>query len=158
LTRIAKTVRRLEDVGCAQILVLTVNIADAERDSLSDTSSEYILTQNPKLNGHERKFSPRKQLVRLLGTGCIRFFITGALIAGIYYTVWFYKAKPIMSEEVDQLRFNFLTTGLSMLLGVSIASSLKQVAVDIRWYILSRRNRPLSEVSIAEVIYIICDC
>jgi hypothetical protein len=85
--------------------------------------------------------------MRLLCIGLIRSLITSALIGGIYGTIYFYKAKSVMSEKVDKIWFNFYTTGLSMLLGISIASGLKQIAVDIRWLILSRRNRPLSEVS-----------
>jgi hypothetical protein len=88
--------------------------------------------------------------MRLLCIGFIRWLITLALIGGIYGTIYFYKAKTVMTDRVDKIWFNFYTTGLSMLLGISIASSLKQIAVDIRWYILSRRNRPLSEVNITQ--------
>jgi hypothetical protein len=42
--------------------------------------------------------------------------------------------------------FNTLVTGLSMALGISIASSFKSVALSIIWWILSRKKRPIEEV------------
>jgi hypothetical protein len=134
-------------VGYFPLNLLTINTADPQPEPTPDASTAYTRIHRPLLNSHERRFSPRKQLRHLLFIGFIRFLITAALIGGIYTTIYFYKAKPVMSEQVDKIWFNFYTTGLSMLLGISIASGLKQIAIDIRWRILSRGNRPLREVS-----------
>ena len=49
--------------------------------------------------------------------------------------------------EVAKKFYNTLVTGLSMALGISIASSFKTIALNFRWYILSRKKRPIEEVS-----------
>jgi hypothetical protein len=43
--------------------------------------------------------------------------------------------------------FNTLVTALSMTLGISIGSSFKDMALNLRWWFLSRKKRPLQEVS-----------
>lgn len=93
-----------------------------------------------------RKFNPTKQLFRLLGVGLVRYLITLALLGGLFGTILLYKRKTVMDMDVDKKIFNFLTTGLSMLLGISIASSFKQVALNVRWEILSRGKRSLDQV------------
>jgi hypothetical protein len=42
--------------------------------------------------------------------------------------------------------FNAINTGLSMTLGMCVAEGFKSMAVDIRWWILSRKTRSLPEV------------
>lgn len=41
-----------------------------------------------------------------------------------------------------------LIIGSSLALGLNIASSLKAMAVDFRWWLLSHKKRPLKEVNI----------
>jgi len=50
-------------------------------------------------------------------------------------------------SSAKKRQFNALITGLSICLGLNIASSLKAMAIELRWWILSRRKRPLHEVS-----------
>jgi hypothetical protein len=59
--------------------------------------------------------------------------------------------------------FNVLILGASLALGLNIASSLKAMAVDFRWWLLSHKKRPLKEVnlilhldSLTEVIKLAC--
>ena len=66
-------------------------------------------------------------------------------MGGLYATLWLFEAKSAMNE-VQKKVFNTIITGLSMALGINIASSFKNVAVDTRWFFLSRKNRPLKEV------------
>lgn len=65
----------------------------------------------------------------------------------LLWTLFGYARKPVLVESQKRI-FNTLVTALSMSLGIAIASSFKQVAVNIRWWILSRRRRPLSEVRV----------
>lgn len=41
-----------------------------------------------------------------------------------------------------------LIVGSSLALGLNIASSLKAMAVDFRWWLLSHKKRPLKEVNL----------
>lgn len=98
----------------------------------------------PTKNSH--KFARRRQLRRLLFKGFLRFFITVALTATLLWTIFGYAKKPVMVDRQKRI-FNTLVTALSMSLGIAIASSFKEVAINIRWWVLSRKKRPLSEVS-----------
>jgi hypothetical protein len=92
------------------------------------------------------KFIRRRQLRKLLFKGFLRFFITITLTATLLWTIFGYAKKPVMVDKQKRV-FNTLVIALSMSLGIAIASSFKEVAINIRWWVLSRRKRPLSEVS-----------
>ncbi|KAN0119277.1 hypothetical protein V8E51_001485 [Hyaloscypha variabilis] len=49
--------------------------------------------------------------------------------------------------EAGKKIYNTLFTALSMILGISIASSFKAMALNLRWYILSRKKRPIEEAN-----------
>jgi hypothetical protein len=98
----------------------------------------------PPKNSH--KFIRRQQLRKLLFKGFLRFFITVTLTATLLWTIFGYAKKPVLVDGQKRI-FNTLVTALSMSLGIAIASSFKEVAINIRWWVLSRRKRPLSEVS-----------
>jgi hypothetical protein len=99
---------------------------------------------SPKKISH--RFLRKRQLRKLLINGFLRFFITVTLTATLLWTLFGYAKMPVLLESQKRI-FNTLVTALSMSLGIAIASSFKQVAINIRWWILSRRQRPLSEVS-----------
>ena len=120
-------------------------LIESDRPVISSTES-YDSTFGKDYSDYSRDFTPLKQLIRLLLFGAFRFIITGVLVGGLYATLWTFEAKPIMDEMQKKL-FNFLVTALSMALGINIASSFKNVAIDTRWWFLSRRKRPLKEVS-----------
>jgi hypothetical protein len=44
--------------------------------------------------------------------------------------------------------FDVINVALSIAFGLNIASSLKEIALDFRWWILSYRRRPTQEVRI----------
>lgn len=46
--------------------------------------------------------------------------------------------------------FNAVTTGIGLALGLNIASAFKDMALNMRWPILARRERNLIEVSSAQ--------
>lgn len=99
-----------------------------------------------KLKDLHKFFHPQKQLRKLLLDGLLRWSVTALVILCLYLTLWHYSAKEVM-PQTKKLLFNALVTGLSIALGLSIASSLKEIALEVRWWILSRRKRSLYEVS-----------
>lgn len=118
----------------------------AESDGASTLTTETYDTTFAKNHTHlARNFGPFKQLLRLLSWGLARFIVTGILVGGLYVTLWTFQAKSVMDETQKKL-FNTIVTALSMALGINIASSFKNVAIDTRWWFLSRKRRPLKEV------------
>lgn len=113
-------------------------------DMLSKRSPTF---DESKLRDLRKYHYPGKQLRKLLLEGLYRWAITAVLILCLYITLWHYSNKPVMSGA-KKLQFNTLVTGLSIGLGLSIADSLKQMALELRWWILSLRKRSLYEVSL----------
>jgi hypothetical protein len=74
-----------------------------------------------------------------------------ALISGLYGTFAMYQKHGIMGESAKMF-YNTLVTGLSMTLGINIASSFKAIAVDVRWWILSRKKRSIEEVCLQSTV------
>jgi len=72
--------------------------------------------------------------------------ITFAVTLSLYGTIIGFTRYDSIGE-VGKKTYNTLFTALSMILGISIASSFKAMALNLRWYILGRRNRPIEEVS-----------
>jgi hypothetical protein len=93
------------------------------------------------------RFDRGKQLHRLVVEGLVRYLITLALICSFYGTLRIYVEHGVILEN-GKKAFNTLVTGLSMALGISIASSFKNVAFGIRWWILSRKKRPIEEAGV----------
>jgi hypothetical protein len=54
----------------------------------------------------------------------------------------------IYGQLLTKQAFNVLIVGSSLALGLNIASSLKAMAVDFRWWLLSHKKRPLKEVNL----------
>ncbi|KAI8308561.1 hypothetical protein K4K59_010085 [Colletotrichum sp. SAR11_240] len=74
-----------------------------------------------------------------------RWGITMAVIVSIYIVIWVYSSKPVMSQTTKR-QYNALITGLSIALGIAVASSLNHMVAELRWWILSRRYRSKSKV------------
>lgn len=70
-----------------------------------------------------------------------------AVIVSIYVVIWVYSSKPVMSQTTKR-QYNALITGLSIALGIAVASSLNHMVAELRWWILSRRYRSKSKVSL----------
>jgi len=85
-----------------------------------------------------------QKFLRLVVPGLARFVITLILAAGFYALVWFNKNKVISSKTRDT--FGTLVIVLSIALGLNVASSLAEVALDVRWWLLSFRKRTPEEV------------
>ncbi|KAF9876820.1 hypothetical protein CkaCkLH20_05666 [Colletotrichum karsti] len=87
----------------------------------------------------------RKTRWKILGKVLSRWAITMAVIVSIYVVVWVYSSKPVMSQKTKR-QYNALITGLSIALGIAVASSLNHMVAELRWWILSRRYRSKSKV------------
>jgi hypothetical protein len=72
--------------------------------------------------------------------------ITLGLVILFMVTVKVFSDYQVLSRK-KKLWFNAIITGLSMTLGMSFAEAFKRMAIDIRWWILSRKKRKLFEVS-----------
>jgi hypothetical protein len=93
-------------------------------------------------------FHPQSQLRKLLVKGFIKWFITVALIATMSGIMYYYSNNVRPMTDLDKQTYNFLVVGLSLALGMNLASSLKQMAVDVRWWVLSLTKRNLREVDL----------
>ncbi|KAK8879477.1 hypothetical protein PGQ11_000771 [Apiospora arundinis] len=68
------------------------------------------------------------------------------VIAFIFYGVLvYYQGLPVMTKTQKRI-FNSASTGLSIGLGIAVASSLDGMVGDLRWWILSRRFRSRHKV------------
>lgn len=78
--------------------------------------------------------------------GLVRFLFTLIAAVLLVLAIFLFSRKNVISSNRKKW-FNAINTGLSLALGMSIAHGFRAMAIDIRWWILSRRTRSLSEVS-----------
>lgn len=83
-------------------------------------------------------------VARILYHGLARCTITWILIAAFSLSLWFCKDK-VISPRTKSL-FDAINVALSILFGLNIASSLKEMALDFRWWFLAGRRRRAEEV------------
>lgn len=117
---------------------------DYDQDSIyaAKSHAQELLREN---STRRYEFVRWKQLIRLLAWGFLRFLVTIALCGGLYAALWGYSSRPPM-DDTEKRYFNFIITALSMALGMNLASTFKSVALNVRWWILSQKLRPLKEV------------
>jgi len=139
--------------GMVRLLGLTFD-ADPRQErrdpSVERSSTGAILDVPPPRNPSRNRrlihnFNSERQFWRLFGWGFIRFLGTFIIVVVFVTTIWLFSKKQVMSSKWKKW-FNAISTGLSIALGISLAHSFKCMAVDLRWWILSRRTRSLSEV------------
>jgi hypothetical protein len=104
----------------------------------------------PELNNtHQRvlpvEFKSKEQFKNLFCHGLKKFAITFVLVILFMVTIKEFSKDNAWSHN-KKLVFNSVITGLSMALGMSVTEAFKCMAIDIRWWILSRKKRTLSEV------------
>ncbi|KAK2684692.1 hypothetical protein QWA68_016489, partial [Fusarium oxysporum] len=78
----------------------------------------------------------------------LRWVITLLLSLAIWQVLWFYSANLVIMGDGAKREFNVWITGLTIALGLSLASSLDKLVKDLRWWILSRRYRSRRKVEI----------
>lgn len=94
---------------------------------------------------HEANEAGSEQnIVKIILPRLVRCLISWCLIAGFYASLWAFKDRVISPRTKSA--FDTITIGLSIAFGLNIASSLKGIALDLRWWILSAKKRPSREV------------
>lgn len=90
-------------------------------------------------------FDSHKQFRKLFRRGLVQFLMTFLIASLLLLTIWQFGKRRVISTKWKRW-FNAINLGLSMALGMSVQRGFKGMAIDLRWWILSRRRRSLSEV------------
>jgi hypothetical protein len=96
-----------------------------------------------------RKAGSKKQFWNILLKSLARWIITVALCVAYIFAIRVWNIKGTVTEPSKRV-FNALTTGISIALGINIATALKDYAMIARWPIMNNRKRNLDEVSLNE--------
>lgn len=81
---------------------------------------------------------------RALLPGLARCFISWLLIGGFYISLFEYEDRVLSPRAKSQ--FDAITIALSIAFGLNVASALKAVALNLRWWVLSMKKRTSREV------------
>ena len=110
-------------------------------DTMNKLDTSYSSTSSVPYKDHTGR-----QLRHILIGSSFRWFITAGLCAGYILSTIIWQNKGVISENQKKL-YNAITTGISIAIGLNIASAFKDMALNMRWPILSARKRSLVEVS-----------
>ncbi|KAK0102798.1 hypothetical protein ONS95_006395 [Cadophora gregata] len=88
-----------------------------------------------------------KQLRHILLGSSFRWLITAGLCGGYILATRLWQQQGAQSEARKKV-YNALTTGISIALGLNIASAFRDMALNMRWPILSGRKRNLVELDL----------
>jgi hypothetical protein len=88
-----------------------------------------------------------RQLRHILIAGSARWAITAVMCFAYAAATIIWQHKPAQSETSKRL-YNTITTGVSIALGLNIASAFKDMALNMRWVVLSNRKRNLIEMDL----------
>lgn len=126
-----------------------MNDAESREEKDSSIRNEAVENLHPD-------FSRKKQLRHLLTVSLSRWLLTAALVASIYGILWHYASRRAITAGTKRV-FNALITGFSIGLGLNLASSLKHMAREIRWWVLSLHEWSVQEVRISQMNWLDCD-
>jgi hypothetical protein len=76
--------------------------------------------------------------------GLVSCAISWVLIASFFILVWLHKDRVISPHTKSA--FDAAIVGLGIVFGLNVASGLKSIALDLRWWILNSRKRSGHEV------------
>jgi hypothetical protein len=89
-----------------------------------------------------RDFERGRQRRRLFINGAFQWCITAAICAALFAVLWTYSRRLTMTRT-QKHAFNAIVTGLSIVLGLNLASSLSGYAQMMRWRLLAAKYRNL---------------
>ena len=89
----------------------------------------------------------RRQVWHILQGSALRWFITAALCTGYIMSNIIWQKKGVVNEA-SKKEYNAITTGISIAIGLNIASAFKDMALNMRWPILHSRKRNLEELDL----------
>ncbi|KAF7952122.1 uncharacterized protein EAE97_001619 [Botrytis byssoidea] len=110
----------------------------------SSTDSPSVITDN-SLATLKLRFESSKQFWRLFRRGFIRWLITFVLISLLYVTIRVVSKDQDMTEGEKQF-FNAVSLYLVLMIGMSLTFGFEAMAIDLRWWILSRKERSLRDI------------
>lgn len=125
-----------QSTSTASLLPHEPNITHFESHFHKSEQTLTIIPYNPKTG---------KQFWHILLKSLARWLVTLVLCIAYYFVLRVWNRKGTVTESSKRI-FNAITTGISIALGINIASSLKDMALDARWPILHRWKRNLYEV------------
>jgi|HubBroStandDraft_4_1064222.scaffolds.fasta_scaffold464195_1 hypothetical protein len=94
--------------------------------------------------------TPPYQLLKILGKSALKWFIT-LLLSGLYVLTMYHYGDKVIMDENQKRRFNTWTVALSIAMDLNMASSFKEMALNLRWWLLSYSERNLNEVLFLDV-------
>ncbi|KAK5414599.1 hypothetical protein LTR06_004413 [Exophiala xenobiotica] len=101
-----------------------------------------LLEKNTPENATSREYRYKTQRKRLLRLTIGEWFNTLALCV-IYFGILYAYSRKLAISVPQRRVFNALTTGVSLVLGVNLAASLRSYAKLLRWRMLAACYRPL---------------
>jgi len=110
---------------------------------LRTAPTQYTTDGQPAYGVPEGQSSP-SVLRRLVIPGVLRWFVSALCVGGFVLLVQFYEGWVLSPH--DKTVFEALLTALSLALGLNIASALKSIALQTRWWLLSHKRRSEKEV------------
>ncbi|KAJ6436945.1 transposase-like protein [Purpureocillium lavendulum] len=108
----------------------------ASTKPLRPNSRQSSSSQRPVPSYAYEHFHRGKQLRHMGLTSLCRWILTVALAMSIYGVIWSYSGREAMPAS-KRKEFNALIIGLSIGLGLNLASSLKGDVGELRWWLLS---------------------
>lgn len=129
---------------------------DSQEQNYSHFKSHF---HNPEQSYTTVPYEPgtRKRFWNILLKSLLRWLITLILCIAYYIALRVWNQKGTVTEASKRV-FNAITTGISIALGINIASSLKDMALNARWPILHARKRNLVEVGGNSPILVTRNC
>jgi hypothetical protein len=94
------------------------------------------------------KDNTARQLRHILINGSARWAIT-ALTCILYAAATIIWQNKVAISELSKRLYNTITTGVSIAMGLNVASAFKDMALNMRWVVLSHQKFSLNEVSTA---------
>jgi hypothetical protein len=95
----------------------------------------------------ERPTLHKKQLPKLLFLTLSRWLVTASIIGAMYGVLVHYYNLAAMTNSQKRV-FNAVIVSLTISLALNIASSLKAMAGELRWWVLSLRHWPIREADL----------
>lgn len=108
----------------------------------SFSPSTHLLLTTPGDHGTARNYEHKNQRQRLWRLTIGEFLLT-IILCVVYFGILYAYSKSLLITVAQRRIFNALTTGVSLLLGVNLAASLRSYAKLIRWRMLAQAYRPL---------------
>lgn len=92
-----------------------------------------------------RYFDHRRQRTRLFVNSAFQFFVTLFIAVALVGTLYGFSTLEYGITDVQKRLFNALVTGLSLVLGLNIVSSLRGYAQMMRWRFLASGYRTVQD-------------